>query len=555
MGGDRGGARLGRVRGVVPAVVLALAMAIAGTGCGGGHHAGSTRSTTKTRRTASSAANTTSPSEAPDNGATTTGADSVPVHPDARVTIGRNAALMAIPHSFLGIATPYWALPPDEHHLSLYGRVLAILHVPGDGRFVMRIGGDSADYAVWDPGAHRLDPWAFPVKPALVARLARIVRTLRLRVIIDLNTVTSTPHLAAAWARAAEARLPRGSILGFEVGNEPDLYRWKGWVAKLKGKGFDLARLPKRLTPADYVVQYQHFAHAVRGAVPGVPLLAPALGDPVTGLNWVSTLLAAPHPGLHVVTVHRYPFSACAHPGDRTWPTVAKLLDKSATIGTGAALKPAVALARRAGLPERLTEINSVTCGGVPGVSNTFATALWAPDALFSVVRSGVRAVNLEARVYSINAPFGWRHDSMHAHPLLYGLIMFKRMLGPDSRLVALHLHAATSRSRRLTAWAVRSGRDALKVLLTNDGAEPARVAVRLPATGSGSVQRLLARSASATSGVTLDGQQLDGEVHWQGRPTAEKITPSAGTYPVTVPPLSAAMLTVHVSGGTLSSR
>jgi hypothetical protein len=518
------------------ALAVVLATATAGAGCSGGHHAGSASS------------------EAQHNGATPSPDIGERSDADAEVTIGPNPRLIAIPHSFLGIATPYWALPPDEHHLSLYKRVLAILHVPGDGRFVMRIGGDSANYAVWDPGAHRLDPWAFAVKPALVARLARIVRTLHLRIIIDLNTVTSTPRLGAAWARAVEARLPRGSILGFEVGNEPDLYRWKGWVAKLKGKGFDLARLPRRLTPADYAVDYQRFARAVRGAVPGAPLLAPALGDPVTGLKWVSTLLAASHPGLRIVTVHRYPFSACAKPGNRTWPTIAKLLDKRATIGTGAALKPAVALARGAGLPERLTEINSVTCGGVPGVSNTFATALWGPDALFSVVRSGVRAVNLEARVYSINAPFGWRRGGLHARPLLYGLIMFKRMLGPDSRLVPLRLRGATSRSGRLTAWAVRSGRDTLKVLLTNDGTKPVRVAVRLPATGPGSVQRLLARSASATSGVTLDGQQLDSHVRWHGRPTAETVTPSAGSYLVTVPRQSAAMLTVHVSGRTLTS-
>ncbi len=545
------------MRSVGLVVVLALALATAAAGCSGGHHAASSRSTTKTQASPSStaASATTASGTGQANGATPSTGTGGRTGVDAEVTIGSNPRLMAVPHSFLGIATPYWALPSDEHHLSLYRRVLAILHVRRDGRFVMRIGGDSADYAVWDPGAHRLDPWAFPVKPALVARLARIVRTLRLRVIIDLNTVTSTPHLAATWARAAEARLPRGSILGFEVGNEPDLYRWKGWVAKLKGKGFDLARLPKRLTPADYVAQYQHFGRAVREALPGVPLLAPALGDPVTGLNWVSTLLAASHPGLRVVTVHRYPFSACAHPSDRTWPTVAKLLDKRATIGTGAALKPAVVLARRAGLPERLTEINSVTCGGVPGVSNTFATALWAPDALFSLVRAGVRAVNLEARVYSINAPFGWRHGGLHARPLLYGLIMFKRMLGPGSRLVPLHLRAAPSRSRHLTAWAVRSGRDTLKVLLTNDGTSPARVAERLPATGRGVVQRLLARSASATSGVTLDGQQLDREVRWHGRRTAETVTPSGGFYLVAVPPLSAAMLTVHVSGRTLTSR
>jgi hypothetical protein len=92
-------------------------------------------------------------------------------------------------------------------------------------------------------------------------------------------------------------------------------------------------------------------------------------------------------------------------------------------------------------------------------------------------------------------------------------------------------------------------------VLLTNDGSRPVRVAMRLPATGPGVVQRLLARSASATSGVTLDGQQLDSEVHWRGQPTAQTITPSAGTYLVAVPPQSAAMLSVHVSSGALTSR
>jgi hypothetical protein len=43
-------------------------------------------------------------------------------------------------------------------------------------------------------------------------------------VILDLNLVTSTPRLAGAWAKEAEAVMPRGSIVGFEIGNEPDLY-------------------------------------------------------------------------------------------------------------------------------------------------------------------------------------------------------------------------------------------------------------------------------------------------------------------------------------------
>ena len=43
-------------------------------------------------------------------------------------------------------------------------------------------------------------------------------------------------------------------------------------------------------------------------------------------------------------------------------------------------------LAHGAGLRFRLDEVNSVTCGGTRGVSDTFATALWAPDALLSLL-------------------------------------------------------------------------------------------------------------------------------------------------------------------------
>ena len=78
--------------------------------------------------------------------------------------------------------------------------------------------------------------------------------------------------------------------------------------------------------------------------------------------------------------------------------------------------------AHRAGLPFRLTEVNSVTCGGVPGVSDTFATALWAPDTLFELLRAGVDGVNVHVRTDAINAAFAFKRSGLVARPLLYGL-------------------------------------------------------------------------------------------------------------------------------------
>ena len=50
------------------------------------------------------------------------------------------------------------------------------------------------------------------------------------RLILDLNLVTASPAISAEWAGRAEAALPSGSIAGFEIGNEPDLFSRKVWL-------------------------------------------------------------------------------------------------------------------------------------------------------------------------------------------------------------------------------------------------------------------------------------------------------------------------------------
>lgn len=93
----------------------------------------------------------------------------------AAVTIRSHEPLTSIPRSFLGLSTEYWTLPVDERHIALYMRVLSLIHVPGDGRFVLRIGGDSSDRTFYDPRIRKLPRWAFELTPAFIARTARIV--------------------------------------------------------------------------------------------------------------------------------------------------------------------------------------------------------------------------------------------------------------------------------------------------------------------------------------------------------------------------------------------
>ena len=471
-----------------------------------------------------------------------------PAPPQATLTIAANADTTPVPSSFFGISTEYWALPLFDRNMPVFERVLASLHVRGDGPLVLRIGGDSADQSFWRPRWRRMPEWAFALTPAFLARLKALVLRDRVKLIVDLNLVTTdTPLSAAAWARAAETSLPHGSIVGFEVGNEPDLYSRRHWVATLARSPLQADTLPFELTPSTYVQDFAEYARVIGEQAPDIPLVGPAVAHSRVGLPFITALIEDERPELGAVSGHLYPYSACVkHPRARDYPTVARLLSRAAASAFSSDIAPAVEVAHAVGLKFRLTEFNSVTCGGKPGVSDSFATALWAPDALFTAMRAGADGANLHVRANAINAPFAISRGGLTARPLLYGLLLFTRTLGPQARLVRVHLSGA--RSLDLSAWAVRVRGDILHVLLIDKGSRAVRVALRLPASAPASVQRLLAPSPYSRYGVTLAGRQLNYKGEWTGAPRIQTITAGPRGYSLMLSRRSAALMSVSLA-------
>ena len=460
--------------------------------------------------------------------------------PAARVEVAYRNHPLIVPRSFLGISTEYWTIPAWAKHMSLLRRVFSL--IAQEGPVVLRIGGNSADRSIWSP-KKELPEWVFELTPSWLAQTSEIVTQLHVKLILDLNLLSATPAAASKWASTAERKLPRGSVIGFEIGNEPDIYNPASFRNIISGP----TKIPSRLTAASYAAAYRTYDRALDKAVPRIPLLAPALADPQKNLSWISTLLSGTHHGLTAITAHRYPLSACARSGPHV-PTVARLLSERATSGMAASVKPAIRLARRAHLPVRLTEFNSVTCGGTRGASNTFATALWAPDALLELIRAGVRSAALHVRDSTINMAFSLTNRGLVAFPLLYGLITYARTLGTDPQLLPARVRATPSAD--LKAWAVLDGKQ-LHILLINKSRSATRVSLTLPAVGPASVQRLAAPSASATKAVTLDGQRLNPQGQWSGLASSETVTPAGGAYAVNIPATSAAIVIAAARPGT----
>jgi hypothetical protein len=470
----------------------------------------------------------------------------------ATVTASPGTSPISVPRSFLGVSTEYWAMPVFDRHRELFERVLSLLRVPGDGPLVIRIGGDSADHSLLDINLPRAPRGIFELTPAWFRNTSLNVRDLDAQTILDLNLVTDLPWMAAQWARAAETQLPAGSIMGYEIGNEPDLYNPSYWseIFSPLQRMLGIRLLPGQLTPSTYTRLFSAYAEELATYAPHIPLLGPVVAYPVPHLNWLATLLAGPHPGLGIVSAHEYPYSACAEPGSPLYPTVGRLLSEQATAGMAQSLRPATQLAHREGFSFRLTELNSVTCGGVAGVSDTFVTALWAPDALFELMRAGVDGIHVHVRANAINAAFAPTGHGFAARPLLYGLILFARTLGPDPELVDLRVHARPG--DRLKVWAVRIRGGALHVLLINKGERPVDARLLIPGTGAATVERLVAPGAAARAGISLGGQRLGPYDNWLGRPADQRVTQGPSGYELTVAPTSAALVSVHLRAGAL---
>ena len=183
----------------------------------------------------------------------------------------------------------------------------------------------------------------------------------------------------------------------------------------------------------------------------------------------------------------------------------------TASRGEVSQIGPYVATAHRNGAAYRIDEMGSVTCNGRRGVSDTFATALWVMDALFTMAGDGVDGVNLHTYPGSTNGLFDFStahgHPRASVHPLYYGALMFAQAAPAGSRL----LRVVSGSQGPLRAWATLAARP------SRQGAAHQRQPLELGAGGgahagrprSGGLERLRASSAYATSGVTLGGRTL----------------------------------------------
>jgi hypothetical protein len=458
----------------------------------------------------------------------------------------------AVPASFVGLSLEVPAVAAyagsPAHPNRAFAGLLTTLGAAQGSPVALRIGGNSSDESWWAPGGARDSRprrARYRVGDRWLARLAWVARGARAPVTIGANLAADDPGRALAFARAVRAALPAHALRTVEIGNEPDLYT--------RGVTFRAGRLVVRRVARRTRYDQSRYAADVRRYV---ALLSPGLGrEPAlsaggfAGVAWdavLGPLLRGERGRIRALSAHAYPLDGC--PGHaRRAAQLRRLLSDTANRGLATGVARMVAIGRRAGARVRVTEMNSATCGGVPGISDTFASALWVPGALFAMAHAGVSGVDLHSWPRAPYAPFAFATarggaTRAQARPLYYGLLLFADAAGHGSRLLPTHVTTTTG----VRAWATltRSGR--LRVVAVNPSATTAaRVTIALRGAGARpAVLRLMrAPGLHARRGVSLGGRAIGADGRLHGRDRATPLLPIAGRYAFTLPASSAGLL------------
>jgi hypothetical protein len=468
-----------------------------------------------------------------------------PSSPIVTVNVGGLQNVRPIAPGFIGASIEFWAVKDytgrDPAHINPVLVALLRNLAPG-AQPVLRIGGNSTDQTWWPikgviPGGgvkYRLtDGWLRTTKA--------LAQALNAKLILGVNLADGQPALAAAEARAFLAGIGRPYIDAIEIGNEPDVYGQFAWYKAPDGRVFFARRSSYSLS--DFEADFARW----RAAMPPGPLAGPATAE-LVWLNGLENFISS-ESSLSVVTVHRYALRGCIHTvSSPLFASIPNLLSDASSETLAQNLAPYVAVASQHAVPFRLDELNSASCGGVKGVSDTFASALWALDTLFNLAGVGVDGVNIHTFPNAGYELFSFKHHGSSwqafVHPEYYGLMMFNQAAPPGSRLMNV-----AEPGGPIKVWATQGPGNVTHVIVINKSPTTAQTVQihMLDGASSATLEWLQAPSVSATDGITLGGQTFGastttGEIGGPLRTVS--LNSFLDAYQVTMPPASAVMLT-----------
>lgn len=427
----------------------------------------------------------------------------------------------AIDPNFLGLAYEKQSLQIPLF-TAANADLIGLLQRLGPG--VLRLGGASVDQSVWTPNGPGQTPGQ--VAPPDVAALAAFLRETGWSCIYGINlggsaTGATTPALAAAEGAYVAQQLG-SALLGIELGNACETYGSSFYAGNWSVEIFEAL--------------WQQYRSAIVAVTPSALFSGPSAASNLDA--WTlpfAEYITSSQINLLTQQISRGPASA-ASLEDLLSPNAA-LAAELLTLHYGA---------QSIGVPFRLDAVSSYESGGAPGISNTYASALWAIDTVFQTALTGASGLNFTSGGQQPNAVIADSGGQVLApQPAFYGLLLAS--LAGTGILLTTQFTAGTL---NVTAYALQSSAGMSLVLVNKDATQNLDVSIVLPqAMSTATLQQMTQLSAGATapslaalSGITIQGASVATDGAFEPS-AAYALTLSGTQLSCYVPALSAVLI------------
>lgn len=438
-----------------------------------------------------------------------------------KIQVDANTVVSRISPDFMGLGYETSAVA-QTNYFSPKNAALIQLYRNLSPHGLIRIGGNISDHARYVPEgipAVHTEKEVTIFNQTNLVDLAGFARATGWKVMWGLNLGTGSKAAAAQEAVAVSTALGT-SLHSFEIGNEVDIHG-----------GYD----GKYRDYAGYYSNYLAYKAVIRSALPQAVFSGP---DVAWDLAWLTNFANAETGDIQLLTHHYYRTGAM-----RPEATIENLLQSDAA--WAGKLQTMQQVGRDKQTAFRINEVNSFYGGGKPGVSDTFASALWALDYMFQLATYGGDGINLETDINQL----GWIshyspivHDAAgrcRARPEYYGMLAFA--LAGNGDLIKLNLDKS---DLNLTAYATKVEQGRLWITVVNkDLSRDAALETSLPDGYTvAEAFRLTAPSVLNKDQVTFAGAAVTESGQWSPQ-TPEPIQASNRKARLLVPQVSAVLL------------
>lgn len=437
---------------------------------------------------------------------------------------------MNIPLDFLGLSIDY-RTPADVMgqastgsnpiYRTLVSNLTQYMSVP----MLVRVEGDNSQPSDLQPA----------IEP-----LAEFAQAVNVNYSLGVDQMHDSPTNAATEAANWLAGIPNNLIRAFEIGNEANAYPWQ----TLNG----VPVRPSTYTFDDYLAEFQQWQTTIQSFTgSGIGSMGPSYSTSTWDADAEAAILSGSDT-LTVASQHAY----CAGPASGQTLPADYLLEPVNATKLPQGYAPFASAAHQKGVPFRMGEINSISGGGVQGISNTFSAALWSIDIMFNYLANGIDGVNWHSGQNTVYQLFQFKtqlssnglktYSLTNLNPLYYGLLTFAQTTANGAKL----LPVSTMTDSNVSIWATVDNQSAAHLIVINkDETATGNIQIQMPGYSQATVRYLTAPSITSQTGVSLGGQTFDGSTDGtiQGSLVTSTVSGNNGVFTLANMPVTTAAI------------